>query len=195
MPRAREFDESSALDQAMLAFWEQGYEDTSYEDLVRATGVSRYGLYTVFGDKKELFLKALEQYIAAKRCELMVPLEADGASLPAIIFYFEKMKENIMAPESKSGCMFCNAALEISQTDEDVAKIVNGAFCATKSAFLQALVNAKKNGEIKTSESSENLADFLVGLMIGSATLLRTPLEKPQIINFIDNGLSVLKKI
>ena len=48
MAREREFDPTQALDQAVAMFWERGYSETSMEDLVDATGVSRYGIYGTF---------------------------------------------------------------------------------------------------------------------------------------------------
>ena len=78
MARQREFSESDALEKATLAFWERGYDDTSYDDLVNATGVSRYGLYSAFGGKKEFFLRALDHYIEMNRCEMMGSLLNDG---------------------------------------------------------------------------------------------------------------------
>jgi len=193
MPRPREFDESLALEQAMMTFWQKGFEETSYDDLVSATGVSRYGLYSVFGDKKKLFLKALEQYIEEKRCQMMGPLMEKGASLPAIHFYFDVMKQNVGSSESKAGCMFCNAAFELSAVDEDAATVIAKAFADIKSHMKRALSNAKKNGEIKTTRSPEALSDFLLGLMLGATTMVRTQIEKKQIINYIDSGLETLR--
>jgi len=177
----------------METFWQRGYEDTSYDDLVSATGVSRYGLYSVFGDKKELFLKALDQYIAEKRCQMMGPLMEKGASLPAIHLYFEVMKKNIGSPESKAGCMFCNAALELSALDQEIAERVTRAFVEIKKFMKIALSNAKKKGEIKTKKSPEMLSDFLLGLMLGTTSMVRTPVEDKQIIHYIDTGLETLK--
>ena len=52
MVRPREFDPDEALDKAMHLFWERGFQHTSMEDLVRRTGVSRYGLYGTFGNNR-----------------------------------------------------------------------------------------------------------------------------------------------
>ncbi len=193
MPRPREFDESVALEKAMETFWRRGYEDTSYDDLVSATGVSRYGLYTAFGDKHEMFLKALDQYIEEKRCQMMGPLMEKGASLPAIHYYFDVMKKNIKSPESRAGCMFCNAALELSAFDQQAAERVTRAFVEIKKLMKVALSNAKKKGELKTKKSPEALSDFLLGLMLGATSMVRTPIENKQIIHYIDTGLAALE--
>ena len=63
MGRARAFDSDQALDRAMTVFWSKGYEGTSLSDLTEATGINRPSLYAAaFGNKQELFRKALERY-------------------------------------------------------------------------------------------------------------------------------------
>ncbi|WP_345471703.1 TetR/AcrR family transcriptional regulator [Actinoallomurus oryzae] len=62
MGRPREFDVDEALERAMRVFWERGYEGVSLTDLTKAMGITKPSLYAAFGDKKELFRKALERY-------------------------------------------------------------------------------------------------------------------------------------
>jgi AcrR family transcriptional regulator len=60
--RPRGFDVDEALERAMLVFWEQGYEGASLTDLTGAMGITRTSMYAAFGNKEELFRKALERY-------------------------------------------------------------------------------------------------------------------------------------
>ncbi|NUW37718.1 TetR/AcrR family transcriptional regulator [Nonomuraea sp. SMC257] len=61
--RPRAFDPDVALDRALEVFWRQGYEGTSLSDLTAAMGVNRPSLYAAFGNKEQLFAKALDRYI------------------------------------------------------------------------------------------------------------------------------------
>ena len=61
--RPRAFDADAALERAMLAFWARGYDGTSLSDLTEAMGISRKSLYAAFGNKEELFRKALQRYV------------------------------------------------------------------------------------------------------------------------------------
>lgn len=63
MARPREFNEIAALDGAMECFWRRGYEATSLRDLTASTGLTAPSLYNAFGDKQELFSRALEHYL------------------------------------------------------------------------------------------------------------------------------------
>jgi AcrR family transcriptional regulator len=60
--RPRGFDADAALERAMVVFWEQGYEGASLTDLTEAMGISRKSMYAAFGNKEDLFRKALERY-------------------------------------------------------------------------------------------------------------------------------------
>ena len=62
MPRPREFDPQSALQTAIQVFGEKGYDDTSVDEVVKRSGVAKYGIYGTFGPKRELFKKVLQQY-------------------------------------------------------------------------------------------------------------------------------------
>ncbi|KPI02710.1 transcriptional regulator, TetR family [Actinobacteria bacterium OK074] len=60
--RPRSFDRATALEKAVLAFWEHGYEATSVSDLTRAMGIGAPSLYAAFGDKQALFAEVVHEY-------------------------------------------------------------------------------------------------------------------------------------
>src|SRR5215208_5043354 len=60
--RPRGYDPDAAMTQAIRTFWKAGYSGTSLDDLGGATGMNRPSLYAAFGDKRTLYLKALEHY-------------------------------------------------------------------------------------------------------------------------------------
>ncbi len=193
MSRQREFNEPEALEEAMMTFWQKGFDDTSYDDLVKATGVSRYGLYTAFGDKKEFFLCALDHYLDQHRGEMLGPLHAEGASLPAIRAHFSRVLEKVDDPERKIGCMLCNTAIELAQFDKTAEDKVHEMFGEIKAAFKKAARNAIEKGELSGETTANQVADYLFGLMMGGAMLMRSPIERSKIRNFINTGLAGLR--
>ena len=50
----------------MPVFWTHGFSDTSLQDLERATGVNKSGLYTEFRDKEDLFVACLRHYLESQ---------------------------------------------------------------------------------------------------------------------------------
>jgi len=75
MGRPRSFDEHAVLAAATTAFTDLGYEATSVDDLLRATGLHRGSLYQAFGSKRGLFLAAL-------RAHLPDPADPSGSARP-----------------------------------------------------------------------------------------------------------------
>src|SRR5947208_14285927 len=60
--RTRQFDVDEALDRALQVFWARGYEGATLPELTRAMGINRPSLYAAFGNKEQLFRKALDRY-------------------------------------------------------------------------------------------------------------------------------------
>jgi TetR/AcrR family transcriptional regulator, copper-responsive repressor len=60
--RPRAYDPDAALARATETFWRAGYSGTSLDDLSESTGMNRPSLYAAFGDKRAIYLKALQQY-------------------------------------------------------------------------------------------------------------------------------------
>lgn len=59
MGRKRSFDESEVVARCADTFLVTGYEGTSVDDLMKASGLQRGSLYQAFGSKRGLFLEAL----------------------------------------------------------------------------------------------------------------------------------------
>jgi AcrR family transcriptional regulator len=72
MGRPRNFSRDGVLDKAIPIFWNKGFADTSLQDLERATGVNKSGLYTEFQDKEDLFVASLERYVQTRGGEILV---------------------------------------------------------------------------------------------------------------------------
>ena len=112
MPRPREFDPETALEQAVAVFWEKGYEATSVQDLVDRMGVNRCSIYNTFGDKHELFLKALQHYGNKMRAEgPPAQLARSDEGLQAIRDYFAAAIDHFVSPDGVHGCFVINTAV------------------------------------------------------------------------------------
>src|SRR5260370_36482246 len=61
--RPSTFDRTEALSRAMKVFWEQGYEGPSFDQLIRAMGISPSSFYNSFGSKERLYNEATDAYL------------------------------------------------------------------------------------------------------------------------------------
>ena len=65
MGRPKNFSRDGVLEKAIPVFWERGFADTSLQDLEKATGVNKSGLYSEFKDKEDLFQASLQHYLVS----------------------------------------------------------------------------------------------------------------------------------
>src|SRR5260370_17313552 len=84
MARPKEFDQEKALRKAIHLFSQQGFAATSTDDLMRVMEVGRQSMYDTFGDKRALFLKALELYVTESVHSINMELERPGSALRAV---------------------------------------------------------------------------------------------------------------
>ena len=91
MPRPRSFEEPEALEAAIDCFWDRGYETTSIRDLTERMGISAPSLYNAFGDKRQLFVLALERYADCRMRERIRRLEEICSPKIAIQRFFEEL--------------------------------------------------------------------------------------------------------
>src|SRR4051812_36865181 len=111
MARPREFDEERVLDAVMETFWRRGYEATSAQDLVDATGLGRGSLYNAYANKEGLFERALQRY---QRCtqENLSLLGGDAPIRDRIRRLLSTALNEQPQNRGKRGCLATNTAIE-----------------------------------------------------------------------------------
>ena len=137
--RPREFEKEAAVEAALAVFWRQGYQATSVQDLVEATGVNRGSLYDTFGDKHGLFLEAVDHYrrhVAARR---LARMQEPGPVREKLAGFFDEVIAFSLGEGRLLGCLMTNAAIEMAPHDRDTAAAV-----AANMAAMESQITAKK---------------------------------------------------
>lgn len=161
MARPREFDSNTALESAMHVFWAKGYEATSLDDLCEATGLGRSSLYAAFGDKRGLYLSALDRYEEAGVHRIAAAL-ARPPIRKAVAAFVGRIIDDIVAGPGRRGCFIGNCAAEIVRGDRAAATRVRRSLDRLEATFRDALVRARSRGEIAATSDVDALARFLV---------------------------------
>lgn len=191
MARKREFDEAEALKQAMHLFWVQGYEKTSMEDLVNHMSVHRKSIYDTFGNKHELFIKALEYYKDTIGQEMMQYIDNKESALDKIKALFDFSR--ISNEEQAKGCLIVNTAVELSLHDEEIAQIVRTNFSETEKVIYQLLQQGQTTGEFPSQLDLAVTTRFIHNSLIGIRVQLKTIDKQQKLQPIIDMTLQILK--
>ncbi len=190
MVRTRTFDPGSALTQAVDLFASKGYADTSMEDLVQATGVSRYGLYGTFGNKRELFEQALERYAEGMGKSAFLRLLEPGASLEHIRELFRGRIADMCCEDEHKGCLFVHTAMGLSPEDDELQGVLLRFMKRMSKAFSIGLDSAKGRKEIRDDVNVEKAGELLTSTMFGLAVLSRSGFDKAVLEGIVDSTLA-----
>ena len=193
MPRPKSFDESAALDRAVELFWERGYEGTSIADLEERLGLGRQSIYNAFGDKHQLYLKALERYQDRSAEQHLAGLTAPGAGLEAIRRYFTTLVEGLTEPGPRKACLIANSILELAATDEDTRVRCASSRDAALRGFRRALRNAVEQLDLPKGFDVNGAALMLVTQMYGLSVMAKTGASRESLRGAAEAALANLK--
>ncbi len=192
MVRSRAFDPSTALNRVVELFSSKGYADTSMDDIVNATGVSRYGLYGTFGNKRELFEQALERYADSMGRDSFLRLLEPDASVEHVRAIFDERLEAMCKSGENRGCMLCHTAMELAPHDPDIQEVLQRFMKRMSKAFAIGLDTAKSRGEVREDLDSRAAGDYLTGALFGLAVLARSGFSRQRLESFIDNTMAAV---
>ncbi|MEM7226832.1 MAG: TetR/AcrR family transcriptional regulator [Pseudomonadota bacterium] len=164
MARPREFDSEEVLARAMRQFWVKGYGGTSLDDLDRATGLNRGSLYNAFGDKRQLYLAALDHYGRNEIAGGVRILMSGGPATKALAKLFGGVAKAVEAGEGRQGCLLCNAAVERAPHDPEVEARVIANYAPLREAFAALLA---RDGTPGDRRQNARLVDGLFASYLG----------------------------
>ena len=166
--RPREFDPDKALDSALEVFWRQGYEGTSLSDLTEAMGIAKPSLYAVFGNKEELFRKALDRYTARRS-----DLACDALNEPTSRRAVERMLLGFAGVDADDdvpkGCLMVQGALVCSEASEAIRKELCTRRAESEAALCRRMAEWKESGDLPASVVPTDLARYVMAIGNGIA--------------------------
>lgn len=179
MARPRAFDEQQALDAILDVFWRKGYDGTSIQDLVDASGVVRASLYGVWGDKDALFVAALDRY-AQRVAESAGALEEAPSPLRWLQHLITVSVTSAFDPEGPRGC-FVQQSGELCPPDRQQARQrIESTLEFTNRLIATSLDRAHAIGELPMGVSPQDEAVTITLMLRGAAAEARlgTPISR-----------------
>ena len=191
--RPRAFDVDVALEKALEVFWRKGYEGTSLPDLTEAMGINKPSLYAAFGNKEQLFLKAIELY-EQRPCSFFMPALAK----PTAYQVAEHMLLGAVAaskdPVAPKGCVLVQGALACS----DSANTVKQALIAKRQAGNLQLIarfeQAKAEGDLAADADPVALATYLSTVLQGMSIQAASGVDSELLDKIAKTALQVFAR-
>ncbi len=193
MPWEKTYNERDVLDSAMLAFWRHGYEGTSMQDLVDATGINRGSIYAAFTSKRALFLRALRHYDRIYREQHLRRVSEANPPREAILAAFVSAARKPADANRPWGCLLVNSALELSPHDPEVQVLVQQSLRAVEQFFRIHIEAGQHSGEINAGIDACATAQALLGLFLGLRVLTRAEANPGAIDSIVDQARAMLQ--
>ena len=192
MARTIGFDETAALDAAVECFRRRGYEATSVRDLAACMGIGATSLYNSFGDKRALFIKALERYVEASVRARLARLESSLAPKEAVRTLIEDVIERSLTDRTRGGCLLINSALEIAPHDPELGAEIAERLGEIENFFRRRIIAAQTDGTIRRRLNSRDAARLLLGVLLGIRVLARSKPERALLEGVARPALAML---
>ncbi|GAA1002665.1 TetR family transcriptional regulator [Acrocarpospora pleiomorpha] len=186
--RPRGFDADEALERAVLVFWEHGYEGASLANLTDAMGISTTSMYAAFGNKEELFRKALERYTEGPGAYLAQALEEPTALSVATAILAGTVRTTTR-PAHPHGCMGVQGALAASDSGREVRDLLvawrNNGYSSVRERFQRAV----DDGDLPPESDPGLLARYVMTLASGIAVQAASGVCRDELQELADAAL------
>ncbi|MGB8945755.1 MAG: TetR/AcrR family transcriptional regulator [Streptomyces sp.] len=208
MARPRTFDEERALDAAMHAFWVNGYEATSTQDLCDATGLGRSSIYNTFSSKHELFQRALARYMDSMtsiQVEILddterTPMERLRALFTRIVDSEFECREgggNSGGGQDGGhsiGCLTVNTTVELAGRDAEAAEMLARDLAVRLAAISAVIRTGQGSGDITSERDPGDLARFLNAVIGGMRIAAQGGADREALTAIADTALDALTR-
>ena len=175
--RPRSFDRDKALDLALEAFWERGFDSTSIAHLTGTMGIAPPSLYKAFGDKQQLFDEAVDRYV--KNLERGMTEASRAASAQEFLRHIlNAAADHYTARECPRGCLVMSEPLLAEQR------------AASRAAIAARIHRGHDEGDLSTSTDPNALAEFIDTVLAGMSARARDGATREQLQVSIDLAMS-----
>lgn len=193
MARPREFEPETALQAITETFWEKGFEGTSLQDLVGATGLKKGSLYAAFGDKRAMYHAALRQYDRHEISAAIGLLRKPGSAREKVARLFDAVLQGAARPDGRRGCLICNAAIDQAATDDEASKVLTASIARLEAAIIGALDAETENDGYPPDFDKQKTGQGLLASYFGLRVLAKSGTGADFLRSVRDDALDRLK--
>ncbi len=193
MARNREFILEEVLENAMSIFWKKGYAATSITDLMNATGLAKGSIYKAFGDKHQLYLQALDFYLANTKREYKASLNQGVTVVDAIKHWIVDGAHLLdTSTGQQNGCMAINSGIEMSEQFAQISKKLEAHRFYVFKLLIKKVELGQEAGEIRSDMSAEKITSIIGTFQMGINAGMGYVFNKQIVENLADALLETI---
>ena len=160
------------LEKSMQLFSVQGYFNTSIAGIVKATGLTKGGLYGHFRNKEEIWYAVYDECVRVWKGVVFQCVRHISDPLARLERVVENSLRNYLGGGIfEGGCFLFNALVELAGQSSAMSNHVLKGFKAFSALLRLWLQEAEQQGRLRDGLDLDGIATFLVISMNGAAPL------------------------
>ena len=176
------------MHKAMLLFWRYGYEATSLHDLTTTLGVKPSSIYSVFGDKKHLFLEAVSRYLSGPvTSETIIEQARNGRE--AAQGLLQAAAAGYTGQDTPAGCLLATSAISCSESAGDVKEELAAIRRGIEARLRDKVIASVQSGRLPVDTDAEALAGLTMAVIQGMSTLARDGAPRDKLQRLADTAM------
>jgi AcrR family transcriptional regulator len=183
----------STIKNVVRIFSERGYHATSVSDLCAATGLTAGSIYKAFGDKRTLFLAALDRYVESRNAELKKLLDAQSNGHDKIRAMLRFYAEASCGEEGRRGCLVVSSAVALATFDEEMAARIEAVMQRNEEKLRRLLRQGQKDNSISPDINEHATARSLLALLQGFRLIGKSGRTRNEMLTAADEALRLLR--
>lgn len=183
------FNQDEALNEALRVFWSHGYEGTSMAELTEALGINKPSIYAAFGNKEELFRKALARYTSGPAAFVREAMKEPTARqvvekflLLAVDFFSDRSTPN--------GCMIVQAALTGGRGSSAIQQELIAYRKNLEACLNERFELAKSQGDLPAQLNTKHLAKYIATIHQGMSVQATSGATKEELLAITEIAMS-----
>ncbi|OZD02396.1 TetR family transcriptional regulator [Rhodococcus sp. 06-235-1A] len=190
--QGRKFDVDAALDKAMFAFWEHGYEGTSVSVLTSAMGINPPSLYSAFGGKEKLFFATIDRYLATRGdfMDRAFAEEPQAAELISRLLY--EAASHYTDESCPGGCLITSSAVGVTDANRSIAERLRDMRNANVLLLSERISENVADGILPSSWDPVDTSEFIGVVIQGMSQRARDGSTRNELERVADMALTAL---
>lgn len=186
--RPRHFDPDQVLDAATRVFWACGYEGTSVNQLVEATGLNKPSLYAAFGDKEALYLAVVARYADGLERIQRELLETEPDAWRALEGLMRHSAAVLTDSDFPGGCLVVTGIADCGTPNlpEAAERALRDALARTTASISDRVARGVRDGQIPSSIGADALSEAVATVLAGLAIRAKSGADRIALDRAVD---------
>jgi TetR/AcrR family transcriptional regulator, copper-responsive repressor len=173
----------------MRLFWERGYETTSVSELTEAMDITPPTLYSFFGDKKHLFLEAVQCYQAGPGCFGMKALTEEPTAERSMRRLLHDAVGAYSSPKGPKGCLVVLGAINCAAESTDVFLAIADKRRTAERAVRSRIAAGQTAGELAEDVDVDALTGQMIATLYGLAIKARDGASRASLNRIVEQTM------